>query len=202
MTLFVLLAWAENETKAKKRRIIGNDRLNQETLQSNISLDSVCESSYFRKNDDLGMDQTQNFSHKVRSDSVQPDDGSQIVEGSFAHIAQLDQSAQAASDLLKALASPNRLKILCCLVKGEKSVGQIATQVGIREAATSQHLSLLRKDRLVMARRAGQTIYYRLDSPVAEKIIAILYEHFCPQAVIGVEDVESPCDEVVSGEKT
>ena len=92
----------------------------------------------------------------------------------------LDKAANAACDLLKALASPNRLKILCHLVEGEKSVGQVAVLVGIRETAASQHLALLRKDRLVDSRRAGQTIYYRMVSPVAERIIGVLHDAFCP----------------------
>ena len=92
---------------------------------------------------------------------------------------EVDRAANAACDLLKALASPNRLKMLCHLVGGEKSVGQIAALVGIRESAASQHLALLRKDRLVTGRRVGQTIFYRLDSPIAERIITVLYSHFC-----------------------
>ncbi len=77
------------------------------------------------------------------------------------------------------LLSPNRLKILCHLIGGEKSVGQVAALVGIRETAASQHLALLRKDRLVDSRRAGQTIYYRMVSPVAERVINVLHEAFC-----------------------
>jgi len=92
---------------------------------------------------------------------------------------ELDHAANAASDLLKALANPNRLKILCHLIEGEKSVGQIATLIGIRETTVSQHLALLRKDRLVSARRAGQTVFYTFDSPAAARIIAVLYETFC-----------------------
>ena len=95
---------------------------------------------------------------------------------------ELDHAANAASDLLKALASPNRLKILCHLIEGEKSVGQIATLIGIRETTVSQHLALLRKDRLVSARRAGQTVFYTLDSPAAARIIAVLYETFCAES--------------------
>ena len=92
----------------------------------------------------------------------------------------LDDAARAASELLKALASPNRLKILCHLLEGEKSVGQVAALVGIRETAASQHLALLRRDRLVDSRRSGQTVYYRMASPTAERIIAVLYDAFCP----------------------
>lgn len=95
---------------------------------------------------------------------------------------EMDSAVTAASDLLKALASPNRLKILCHLVDGEKAVGQIASLIGIRETTVSQHLALLRKDHLVASRRAGQIIYYRIDSPVAERILGVLYENFCGQA--------------------
>ena len=97
-----------------------------------------------------------------------------------ADLQALDEAAVAACDLLKALASPNRLKILCHLLGGEKSVGQVATLVGIRETAASQHLGLLRRDRLVDCRRAGQTVYYRMVSPTAERIIAVLHDAFCP----------------------
>ena len=97
----------------------------------------------------------------------------------------LDAAASAACDLLKALASPNRLKILCHLLEGEKSVGQVAALVGIRETAASQHLALLRKDRLVDSRRAGQTIYYRMVSPVAQRLIGVLHDAFCPRPPAG-----------------
>ena len=92
----------------------------------------------------------------------------------------LDAAAAAACEFLKALASPSRLKILCHLLEGEKSVGQVAALVGIRETAASQHLALLRRDRLVDCRRAGQTVHYRMVSPTAERIIAVLHDAFCP----------------------
>jgi DNA-binding transcriptional ArsR family regulator len=94
----------------------------------------------------------------------------------------MDQAALSASELLKALASPNRLKILCHLVEGEKSVGQIAARVGLREATVSQHLALLRRDRLVRTRRAAQTVFYSLDSPAAARILRVLSELYCPAA--------------------
>lgn len=100
-------------------------------------------------------------------------------------MAKLDAAANAATELLRALASPVRLKILCQLVEGEKSVGQLAALLGVRETLVSQHLTLLRKDGLVRNRRAAQTIYYSLNSPVAERIIRVLYEEFCPDAADG-----------------
>ncbi|MEI8395079.1 MAG: metalloregulator ArsR/SmtB family transcription factor [Rhodospirillaceae bacterium] len=94
--------------------------------------------------------------------------------------AYLDSAAVAATDLLKALASPNRLRILCQLVEGERSVGQIAGAIGVRETAVSQHLALLRRDRVVRCRRSGQTVFYALDNPAASRVLEVLHEFFCP----------------------
>ena len=57
-----------------------------------------------------------------------------------------DHAAQAACNLLKALACPSRLRILCQLAGGEKSVGEVAGLIGMRQAAVSQDLTLLRKE--------------------------------------------------------
>ena len=83
------------------------------------------------------------------------------------NIDEMDRSANAAAQLLKALASPVRLKILCQLVDGEKAVGQLAELLQARDALVSQHLALLRKDGLVRTRREAQTIWYSIASPAA-----------------------------------
>ena len=84
-------------------------------------------------------------------------------------------AAEEATELLKALANRNRLMTLCQLVGGEKSVGELADLLGIRDTAVSQQLALLRKDGLVASRRDAQTIYYRLASDEAGKVIETLY---------------------------
>lgn len=96
-------------------------------------------------------------------------------------ITDWDQKAGQASELLKALSSPHRLKLLCAMVSGEQSVGALAEQLGVRETLVSQHLTLLRKDRLVEARRDGRTIYYRIASKQAEAVIATLYRLYCEE---------------------
>jgi len=94
-------------------------------------------------------------------------------------IKDLDATADVASDLLKALASPVRLKILCQLIEGERSVGQIAAALECRDTLVSQHLALLRRDRIVQPRRAGQTIFYAISSEPARRILDTLYGVFC-----------------------
>lgn len=87
--------------------------------------------------------------------------------------------ARAASDLLKALAHETRLMILCLLVEGEKSVGELEQLMLMRQPSVSQQLARLRFDGLVTARRDGRTIYYSLGSEEAKKVVTLLYDLYC-----------------------
>lgn len=69
----------------------------------------------------------------------------------------MQQNVDDACELLKAMSNRHRLMILCQLIEGEKSVGQLAEMLGIRDSTASQHLALLRRDRLIAGRRDGQT---------------------------------------------
>jgi DNA-binding transcriptional ArsR family regulator len=91
----------------------------------------------------------------------------------------LDERAEAAANLLKSLANPVRLKMLCALIDGEQSVGAIATQVGVRETVISQHLMRLRAEGLVTNRRQGTTVFYALSHGPARAVMATLYDVFC-----------------------
>ncbi len=95
------------------------------------------------------------------------------------NIQEFEYKAQTAAILLKALASKPRLMVLCHLADGEKSVGEIAALTGLRMAAVSQNLAVLRAERLVAQRRDGTTINYRLADPTARKVIDVLYRAFC-----------------------
>lgn len=93
--------------------------------------------------------------------------------------AALDARAEAASALLKSLANPVRLKILCALVDGECSVGALAERVGVRETVVSQHLMRLRAEGLVRNRRVATTVYYSIADGPALGVLKALYEAFC-----------------------
>jgi DNA-binding transcriptional ArsR family regulator len=94
----------------------------------------------------------------------------------------MQAAADRASELLKALANRHRLMIICQLIDGERSVGELATFLGIRDSTVSQHLALLRKDGLVAARRDGQTIWYSISSGPARELVKTLYRVFCAPA--------------------
>ena len=88
--------------------------------------------------------------------------------------------AQAAAALLKALANENRLMILCTLISGEMSVGDLNAGVPLSQSALSQHLASLREAGLVATRKEAQTVYYSLLGEEAQKIIAVLQSIYCP----------------------
>jgi len=92
---------------------------------------------------------------------------------------KLESTAETVSDLMKVLANKTRLMVLCQLVDTEKSVGELARTIGIREQAMSQQLALLRKDGLVRTRRDGQTIYYSLARDDIRSLMEFLYKTYC-----------------------
>lgn len=94
-------------------------------------------------------------------------------------VAAMKASADEAEALLKSLANRHRLMILCQLVEGERSVGDMAAFMNLRDSTVSQHLALLRKDGLVSTRRDGQTIWYTIDSEPAMKVLKTLHCLYC-----------------------
>jgi len=91
----------------------------------------------------------------------------------------IEAAADQASDLLKALSNRHRLLIICQLIDGERSVGDLAEFLKLRDSTVSQHLALLRKDGLVSARRDAQTIYYSIESDPARELLRTLYQVYC-----------------------
>jgi len=96
-----------------------------------------------------------------------------------AEMAKLEANALRACTLLKAMANPSRLMVLCQIADGEKSVNELAQAVGLSQSGLSQHLTVLRNKNLVTTRRDGQTIFYSLASAEAASVMATLYELFC-----------------------
>jgi DNA-binding transcriptional ArsR family regulator len=96
--------------------------------------------------------------------------------------AHMLSAADAACGLLKALANRHRLVIICQLIEKERSVGELAALLKIRDSTVSQHLALLRKDGLVTTRRDGQTIWYAIGSPEARELVRTLYRTYCAPA--------------------
>ncbi|WP_149788987.1 ArsR/SmtB family transcription factor [Lutimaribacter pacificus] len=89
------------------------------------------------------------------------------------------ENATLASNFLKAVSHEGRLMILCHLVSGEKSVTELEDLLSARQAAVSQQLSRLRLEGLVIPRREGKAIYYRLADDRPKRILEMVYDLFC-----------------------
>lgn len=94
-------------------------------------------------------------------------------------IGDLASAAAEAAALLKTLANPDRLLLLCSLVEGECNVSTLESLTGIRQPTLSQQLGVLREEGIVETRRDGKYIYYRIDSMPALAVLRTLYDTFC-----------------------
>ena len=89
------------------------------------------------------------------------------------------ENATEASNFLKAISHEGRMMILCHLVTGEKSVTELEELLSARQAAVSQQLSRLRLEGLVVPRRDGKAIYYRLADDKPRRLLEVVYDLFC-----------------------
>lgn len=94
----------------------------------------------------------------------------------------MESSADDICEIMTLLSNRSRLMILCLLNESEKSVGQLAQAIGSRDTAVSQQLAVLRRERIVKARREGQTMYYRIVCEDIKQLLAFLYETYCGDA--------------------
>ena len=91
----------------------------------------------------------------------------------------MQSAALQASALLKALANPDRLLLLCQLAHGEHCVSELEGLLGIVQPTLSQQLAVLRQEGLVATRRDGKQIFYSMASPQALAVMQVLYQQFC-----------------------
>ena len=94
---------------------------------------------------------------------------------------KMQQSAKAATDLLKLLGHPDRLMVLCQLKAGEQSVGELSKNLGIKQSPLSQHLARMRHEGVVESRREAQTVYYSISGEKVTKVVGILYDLYCAE---------------------
>ena len=82
-----------------------------------------------------------------------------------------------AARIYRILSHPVRLKIVELLIKESVSVGELAEEIDLSPSAVSQHLNMLRANKVVEAERDGKKIYYHVISPQAHYMIACLLDN-------------------------
>ncbi|GLQ78941.1 transcriptional regulator [Mesorhizobium huakuii] len=95
--------------------------------------------------------------------------------------AAMESRAGEVAALLKTLAHPMRLMLVCTLVEGEYSVSRLEEMLDIHQPNLSQQLTVLRDANIVETRRDGKQIFYRLTAEKAAQLVAALYTIFCSE---------------------
>src|SRR5689334_25302755 len=80
--------------------------------------------------------------------------------------------------VFRALADPNRRRILTILKKGSRSAGEIAARFPISMASLSHHYGVLKAADLIRSERRGQQILYSLNTSVFEDVAALIADLF------------------------
>lgn len=91
----------------------------------------------------------------------------------------MQAAAAQACGLLKVLANPDRLMLLCQLTQGEHCVSELESVLGIQQPTLSQQLGVLREEQLVSTRREGKQIFYSIASAEAMAVMRVLYGLYC-----------------------
>ena len=107
-------------------------------------------------------------------------DMAKLMKGG-AELAAMQDRAGEVADLLKTLAHPMRLMLVCTLVEGEYSVSELEEKLDIHQPSLSQQLTVLRDAEIVETRREGKQIFYRLTAEKAAQLIGSLYTIFCAE---------------------
>lgn len=108
-------------------------------------------------------------------------------------LSAMHERADEAARLLKALGNPQRLRVLCLLVEGEHSVGEIQRNLpDLSQSALSQHLARLRDEGLVRTRREAQSIRYALEPGPAQAVIEVLHGAYCKPSRRGTARKRGP----------
>ncbi|HWJ88826.1 MAG TPA: metalloregulator ArsR/SmtB family transcription factor [Pelagibacterium sp.] len=92
---------------------------------------------------------------------------------------ELKDKVDEASGFLKKLANPDRLLVACALVGGERSVRELEDGLGIRQPGLSQQLAELREAGLIVGRKQGKQVFYRLADPRVETFVHTMHDLFC-----------------------
>ncbi len=92
----------------------------------------------------------------------------------------MDQAAAEAAGLLKSLSNAGRLRILCALVPGDLTVGELERALGVSQSYVSGQLLKLRSEGLVSCERNGRSMRYSLSDPRVRPLLERIYELFCP----------------------
>lgn len=102
-----------------------------------------------------------------------------LSETLSSEMAEMKARVEEASAFLKTLSNPDRLLVACALVDGERAVRELEDLLGIRQPGLSQQIAGLRAAGLIVGRKEGKQVFYRLTDPRVETFITTMHALFC-----------------------
>ena len=92
----------------------------------------------------------------------------------------MEEQARRIADLLRILANEHRLLILCALLKGRLTVGEIHRHTpGITASALSQHLSQMKMAGLLASEKQGMNVFYWIQDERIIALIEVIKQEYC-----------------------
>ena len=83
------------------------------------------------------------------------------------------------ASILKAVAHPERLMILCHLAEGERNVSEITALSGTSQSQVSQFLNRMHREKLLRSRKEGKFSYYAIADARLRKLLQAMQSIFC-----------------------
>lgn len=95
------------------------------------------------------------------------------------NIINIIEKSQDVANVLKLLSHPLRLRIVCFLSEGKKTVGTLEELCSCSQSQMSQYLKALERENILTKEKDGKFVYYKLSSPEIKKLIKSMYKIFC-----------------------
>lgn len=93
---------------------------------------------------------------------------------------ELVKNCESTAKILKALAHPHRLQILCHLSERDRTVSELEQLCKASQSTVSQFLARMKSEGLVNSHRDGQFVNYSISDVKVLKLIQALHKIFCP----------------------
>lgn len=93
--------------------------------------------------------------------------------------ARMRVNAERIGAVMKLLAHPDRMLLLCNLSQQEMCVGELEEALGLHQPSLSQQLGVLRNEGVVATRKEGKNVYYRVADPQLVQLLQAVYRTYC-----------------------
>jgi DNA-binding transcriptional ArsR family regulator len=90
----------------------------------------------------------------------------------------MPELSQFKAEFFKALSHPLRIRILDALRKGEVTVGDLTSRLGVEQSTLSQQLAILRNRDLIAARKSANNVFYSVRDPAIFHLLDVAREIF------------------------